>query len=67
MKKLTKEEHRNFLYAKVCHICGQEGFDRDDNKLYNVCNHCHYTGRYRGAAHNICNLKYWHTKQFNKI
>ena len=21
-------------------------------------NHCHYTGKYRGAAHNICNLRY---------
>ena len=20
--------------------------------------HCHYTGQYRGAAHNICNLKF---------
>ena len=20
--------------------------------------HCHYTGKYRGAVHNICNLKY---------
>ena len=22
-----------------------------------VRDHCHYTGKYRGAAHNICNLK----------
>ena len=21
-------------------------------------NHCHYTGKYRGAAHDICNLRY---------
>ena len=20
--------------------------------------HCHYTGKYRGAAHDICNLRY---------
>ena len=23
-----------------------------------VSNHCHYTGKYRGAAHSICNLKF---------
>ena len=23
-----------------------------------VKDHCHYTGKYRGTAHNICNLKF---------
>ena len=27
-------------------------------KYYGVRDHCHYTGKYRGAAHNICNLRY---------
>ena len=27
-------------------------------KQQKVRDHCHYTGKYRGAAHNICNLRY---------
>ena len=27
-------------------------------KHHKVRDHCHYTGKYRGAAHNICNLRY---------
>ena len=27
-------------------------------KHYKVRDYCHYTGKYRGAAHNICNLRY---------
>ena len=41
-------------------IC-EKGFstDDDDNKKYhNVKDHCHYSAKYRGAAHNICNLRY---------
>ena len=34
------------------HICNEElGKDR-------VRDHCHVTGKFRGAAHEICNLKY---------
>ena len=30
----------------------------DNNKKYKVRDHCHCTGKYRGAAHDICNLRY---------
>ena len=33
--------------------------DKNAFKLYHkIRDHCHYTGKYRGAAHNICNLRY---------
>ena len=50
---LTKEDEKQFNIASDCWICGEElGND------VKVRDHCHYTGRYRGAAHNSCNLKY---------
>ena len=48
----TEEDRKQFNKASDCWICGEElGNDR-------VRDHCHFTGRYRGAAHNSCNLKY---------
>ena len=32
-------------------------------KYCKVRDHCNYTDEYRGAAHNICNLKYSMPKQ----
>ena len=29
-----------------------------DEKYRKVRDHCHYTGEYRDAAHNTCNLKH---------
>ena len=57
MIPLTKKEEKNYNNQKVCYICKKE-FDKSDKKHYKVRDHCHYTGKYRGAAHNICNLRY---------
>ena len=54
---LTKEEKINYNDQKICYIC-KKGFDTIDKKNYKVGDHCHYTGKYRGAAHNVCNLRY---------
>ena len=32
--------------------------DDGDKKHHKIKDHCLYTGKYRGAAHNICNLRY---------
>ena len=48
----TEEDIKQFNKASDCWICGEElGNDK-------VRDHCHFTGRYRGPAHNRCNLKY---------
>ena len=57
MISLTKKEEENYNNQKVCYICKKE-FDKSDKKHHKVRDHCHYTGKYRGAAHNICNLRY---------
>ena len=48
------DDKRKFDRATKCWICN-EPFTEQDNK---VRDHCHYTGKFRGAAHNVCNLKY---------
>ena len=35
----------------LCHICKKELLTDK------VRDHCHFTGQYRGAAHNSCNLQ----------
>ena len=47
-----RKEKELYDSATICHICeGELGNDR-------VRDHCHLTGKYRGAAHNSCNLSY---------
>ena len=48
-----KEEKERFNKQTKCWICNEK-FDVDDK----IRDHCHFTGRYRGAAHNSCNLEY---------
>ena len=50
---LTKEQEKSFDEEKTCHFCGKE-IEKEKNK---VRDHCHFTGEYRGVAHNSCNLK----------
>ena len=50
---ITPEEQEQFNQASNCWIC-EKLLNLDDR----VRDHCHFTGRYRGAACNRCNLKY---------
>ena len=49
--RLSRAEQELFDEAEICHICNKE------LKEDKVRDHCHFTGQYRGAAHNSCNLK----------
>ena len=60
MIPLTYEENKSYKEQEACHIC-EEKFcmDKDDENYTNrkkVKDHCHYTGKFRGAAHSKCNL-----------
>ena len=50
---ITPEVEEQFKQASNCWICGNLLNLQD-----RVRDHCHFTGRYRGAAHNRCNLQY---------
>ena len=63
MIPLTTKEERDYYKQKICYICKKE-FDK---KNYKVRDHCHYTGKYRGSAHNICNLRYKISKEVRVI
>ena len=51
--KMTKEDEKEFNKAEECHICNIK-YNDDDIK---VRDHCHITGKYRGSAHQECNLQ----------
>ena len=68
MIPLTNEEKESYQNQKTCHICKKEFCIDEDNKKefklkQKVRDHCHYTGKYRGAAHSICNLRYKISKE----
>ena len=70
--KMTEKDEESFQNMKECHIC-KKPFGMDEDRVRNVGgknikkvqiknvkvrDHCHVTGKYRGAAHTICNLNF---------
>ena len=51
--RMTKEDEEKFQKSDKCHICSKKFTDKD----IKVRDHCHITGKYRGSAHQECNLQ----------
>ena len=62
MIPLTNEENKSYEKQEKCHTCKEKFcMDKDDENYTNskkIKGHCHYTGKFRGAAHSKCNLNH---------
>ena len=56
---MSVEEEKRFEQSNICWICN-ELFEASDEK---VRDHCHISGKYRGAAHWSCNINLKFTKK----
>ena len=61
--EITEEEEIEFKRSDSCYICGDK-YKPCDVK---VRDHCHITGKYRGSAHQKCNINYKLTEKIPVI
>jgi hypothetical protein len=69
---LTKKEQRIFNETKICYLCneplGRKSINNETEAIeteVTVIDHCHATGIFRGAAHQVCNLKCHRPKEIS--
>ena len=60
---MTEEKENLFQESNNCWVC-KKLIDIDDEK---VRDHCHVTGKFRGAAHWDCNINFQLTKKIPVI
>ena len=60
---MSTRENEKFEMTNICWICGGL-IENRDNK---VRDHCHITGKYRGAAHYGCNINLKISKKVSLI
>ena len=51
--KMKRKDEDKFQKADSCHICDKKYTEKD----IRVRDHCHINGKFRGSAHDYCNLK----------
>ena len=56
---MNKKGEKLFQQRNICSIC-EKLIDNDNEK---VRDHCHVTGKFRGAAHWSCNINFQLTKK----
>ena len=60
MVPLTHEENNFYSEQEICYICKETFFVDKDNKDHihrkKFKDQCHYTEKFRRAAHSKCNL-----------
>ena len=60
MIPLAKEKNKSYEEQETCHICEKKFcMDKNDEDYISrkkVKDHCHYTEKFRRAAHSECNL-----------
>lgn len=65
--EMSEDDQVAFTLAERCHICKKRFADlssvppqkRRGHNQAKIIEHCHLTGKYRGAAHNVCNKNFF--------
>ena len=68
MLSLKAKQEEEYTKQNLCLICKGEFHDVNAVKnSFSVWDHCHYTGKFRGANRSICNLKYKAPKEISVV
>ena len=53
--RMTKKDQHDFEEADKCHIFNKKKYSKKDTRVRGPC---HITGKYRGSAHQDCNMNF---------